>query len=297
MAQASADSFSREPCGHRFVLRQPLAKATANRCADCARDIREHSREEVMDEQLLAVMNTQDDGRASVIFPGELSVGSYKSALAACRDPSAVAILNTAGQKLHAFMPLTRAPFEALRSMTPPRLLDMEWEDSEEFALDLRDIVDALAWARTHVAAGRTVLINCAQGKSRSGTMAVAYVVAKLKVTVDEALARVRTNRPMVQPNPTFLKALRSFEAELLKLPAPVSATEARLRKTFAALDTDKTGGLNVDQLRRALMESGHPANSASRMLAAYATAGSAALSADQFVQAWLAEGMEVSIL
>lgn len=298
MAQASADSFSREPCGHKFVLRTPLAKATANRCAvpDCGLDIRAHARDEVTDEQLLAVLNAQDDGRASTVLPGELAVGSYKAALAACRDPKndAVAVINTAGQKLHAFMPLTRAPFDKLRNETPPRLLDVEWEDSEGFTLPLCDIEHSLAWAREHVAAGRMILINCAQGKSRSGTMAVAYMVAKLKLSVDEALTRVQARRAIVQPNPTFMRALRSFEPELLKLPAPVSATEARLRAAFAAFDADKSGGLNANELRKALIDHGHPANGASRMLADYDAEGSGELSVDEFVQAWEAEGLQL---
>ena len=47
--QASADSFAHTPLGHAFVLRKPLAKATANLCAnaDCGCDIRAHARAEV----------------------------------------------------------------------------------------------------------------------------------------------------------------------------------------------------------------------------------------------------------
>ena len=67
--QAAAASFSATPCGHKFVLRTPLAKATANRCAECGEDIRSHSRAEVTDEQLLAVLNTQDDGAPTIILP------------------------------------------------------------------------------------------------------------------------------------------------------------------------------------------------------------------------------------
>ena len=166
-SQAAASSFSEAPLGHRFVLRVPLAKATANRCAECSADIREHGRHEVTDEQLLLVLNAQDDGKASVILPGELAVGSYKAALAACRD-STSAVINCAGVRLHDFLPATRKAFDALRQECPPRLLDVEWEDSESFEILLDDVVSALAWAREQVAAGRLVLVNCAQGRSRS---------------------------------------------------------------------------------------------------------------------------------
>lgn len=292
--QASADSFAHTPLGHAFVLRKPLAKATANLCAnaDCGCDIRAHARAEVTDEQLLNVLNAQDDGKASVILQGELSVGSYKAAMGACKSTDGnISVLNCAGTKLHDFMPLTRKDFDRLRSMQPPRLYDLEWEDAESFELHLSDIAAALAWAREQVAAGRTVLVNCAQGKSRSGAMAVAYLVAKLKVSVDEALARIRAVRPLVQPNPTFMKALRTFEVELKKLPAPASAVEMSLRRAFPTFDVDASGGLSLSELRGALVKSGESANEAKRMLDDFDMAKKGELSADEFVHAWQAAG------
>ena len=82
-------------------------------------------------------------------------------------------MINTAGKKLHEFLPATRGPFDELRNVG--RLVDCEWEDSEDFEIPLTDIEEAFAFAKTHVAAGRMVIINCAQGKSRSGTMAVLH--------------------------------------------------------------------------------------------------------------------------
>ncbi|EOD34973.1 hypothetical protein EMIHUDRAFT_455441 [Emiliania huxleyi CCMP1516] len=211
MSQASAATFSSTPQGHPFCLRVPLAKATANRCAGCGLDIRRHSREEVTDEQLLA-----DDGKSSVVLPGELAVGSYKAALAVCREEHATnAVLNCAGYRLHAFLPATRAAFDRLRLESPPRLLDLEWEDSEAFRIPLEDLERGLAWASDRVRAGQMVLVNCAQGKSRSGTMAVAYVMRRLNLPVEEALTRVQQARPLVEPNSAFLEALRAFEGEI----------------------------------------------------------------------------------
>jgi hypothetical protein len=60
----SAATFSCTPLGHNFVLRKPpLEKDTANRCAECSYDIREHSREEVDDEQLRAVQAVLEEER------------------------------------------------------------------------------------------------------------------------------------------------------------------------------------------------------------------------------------------
>ena len=118
------------------------------------------------------------------MLPGELAVGSYKAALAVCREEHATnAVLNCAGYRLHAFLPATRAAFDRhtthaasldrssaallsvslvsfcrLRLESPPRLLDLEWEDSEAFRIPLEDLERGLAWASDRVRAGRKVV-------------------------------------------------------------------------------------------------------------------------------------------
>lgn len=284
--QAAAATFADEPLGHNFVLRKPLAKATANKCAECGADIRSHARSEVTDEQLLLVLNAQDDGKASFVLPGELAVGSYKAAMASCKAGDA-AIVNCAGQLLHDFMPMTRGPFDIARKAK--LLHDVEWQDSEDFDIAFADIERALAWAREHVAAGRPVIVNCAQGKSRSGTMAVAYVVAKLKLPVGEALRLVQARRPLVQPNPTFMRALHAFESRLLQLPAPVTQGEALAIKAHALYDADASGGLNLAELRSALVKNGLGANLAQGVLEEYDADQDGELSAQEWTRAWLA--------
>jgi protein-tyrosine phosphatase len=280
-------TFSATPLGHAFVLRTPLAKATANKCATCASDIFQHGRDEVKDEQLLAVINAQDDGRPTPILANELAVGSYKAALAACRDQSA-AIINAAGRKLHDFMPRTRAPFDVLRAETPPRLFDLEWEDSETFTIELESIIEALAFARAQLAAGRHIVVNCAQGKSRSGTIAVAFLVARLKLSVKDALSRAQQCRPLIQPNGGFMRQLCAFEGALLQQEAPISPAEHRLRRLYSESGGDAAGGLSKEGLRKILIACGHPANAAARMCPE-----GVSLSLDAFVQAWVEEGLE----
>ena len=297
--QASAATFSATPLGHKFVLRTILAKATANRCADCSEDIRAHSRGEVTDAQLLAVLNAQDDGKASVIVPGELSVGSYKAALRVCKAAAPTeCVLNCAGHKLHDFLPPTRAGFDKLRSETPPRLYDLEWEDSEAFEIKLEEVLSALAWAREQVASGLHVVVNCAQGKSRSGLMAIAYLMAKRKLAVADALAEVQARRPLVQPNPAFMRALQAFAPELHRQPAPVSVAEVRLREAFGRYasapnaPSAAAAAMGVEGLRKALIESGESANDATPMLREHSADGES-LTVDEFVSAWLTSGQD----
>lgn len=59
---------------------------------------------------------------------------------------------------------------------------------------------------------GENVVIHCAQGKSRSGTVACAYIMSHFSFGVKESLEFIKKNRPMVEPNEGFMKQLLEFE-------------------------------------------------------------------------------------
>lgn len=48
---------------------------------------------------------------------------------------------------------------------------------------------------------GSGIFVHCAQGKSRSAACVVAYTMTSLHLSVDDALAKVRTRRRMAEPN------------------------------------------------------------------------------------------------
>ena len=62
---------------------------------------------------------------------------------------------------------------------------------------------------------GGTVLVHCAAGISRSGSMMVAYVMQKEKMSLEESLKYVQARRKKVFPNKGFMKQLEEFEKEL----------------------------------------------------------------------------------
>ena len=210
--QATEADFAAELKGHKFKLRKPLAKVGARKCGECGEDLSLHCRSEVSDEDFLAILNVVDES-ATVILPGELMLGGFKGALSACRTERNCVCINAAGSALHDFLPNTRAPFNLLRS--EGRMLDLEWFDSEDFELPLSDLLAAISWAHQHVRAGKVVVMSCAQGKSRSGACATAYLMATRDLNVDDALAMVRAKRPFVQPNAGFMKALRQHELHI----------------------------------------------------------------------------------
>ncbi|CAL1143243.1 unnamed protein product [Cladocopium goreaui] len=216
--------FHQVGCGHHFELRRPLAKPTARKCAGCGEDVLQHARGEVADEDFMSILNVTDDQQASVVLEGELALGSFKAALRLAKDDPKVVVVNCAGTKLHDFLPATREPMDALRK--EQRVLDLEWEDSAEVveaqldsgpkeAAALDELLRALQWARERQRNGDMVMVNCAQGRSRSATFTIAYVMATCDVDVDEAYARVKKARPFIQPNAGFVKQLHRWQGKL----------------------------------------------------------------------------------
>ncbi len=84
-----------------------------------------------------------------------------------------------------------------LRAQPPERVVwhpihDLHAPTLEEFAPVLTGLVD-------RVVAGERLIVHCAAGIGRAGTVAVAMLVS-LAVPVDEALAHVRRHRPSAGP-------------------------------------------------------------------------------------------------
>ena len=63
------------------------------------------------------------------------------------------------------------------------------------------------------VVATPRVLVHCVQGKSRSATVVAAYMVRYLGYSPEDAVAELARRRPIVAPNPGFLRQLDAFAA------------------------------------------------------------------------------------
>lgn len=59
----------------------------------------------------------------------------------------------------------------------------------------------------------RVCFVHCAQGKSRSAAVVVAYLIRRHddRPSYQEALDRVRITRPIAEPNPSFSRLLQSL--------------------------------------------------------------------------------------
>ena len=71
---------------------------------------------------------------------------------------------------------------------------------------------EAVAYVRGAFEAGGKVLVHCAAGVSRSASLVVAYVMQEKQWGMAQALSWVREKRPIIAPNPAFMRQLGDWE-------------------------------------------------------------------------------------
>ncbi|KAH3764203.1 phosphatases II [Pelomyxa schiedti] len=80
------------------------------------------------------------------------------------------------------------------------------------------------------------VLVHCQDGISRSATIVSAYLMYKIKVSVEDAVGLIHDARPVVQPNDGFMSQLHSY---YLKLHPTVPAVTAATVEQNAAVSVE----------------------------------------------------------
>ena len=77
----------------------------------------------------------------------------------------------------------------------------------------------ALPWIREALIEPKhRILIHCAAGQSRSGSVMVAYLMWSERMKLDAALLLAKSKRPIISPNPGFLEQLATFEVNEFRL-------------------------------------------------------------------------------
>jgi protein tyrosine phosphatase len=62
---------------------------------------------------------------------------------------------------------------------------------------------------------GKSILVHCIWGKSRSASFVCAYLIKHFKMSTDESLEFVKAKRSQVFPNPSYVRQLRQYEGEM----------------------------------------------------------------------------------
>ena len=96
----------------------------------------------------------------------------------------------------------------------------------------------------------RKVLIHCAAGISRSTTLLLVYLMARLDMSLRDAFLLVKRRRPIVCPNSGFVKQLIHYETRLRGAPSVALPSEISSYITLQDLIRDdllKQGPLDED--------------------------------------------------
>ena len=83
------------------------------------------------------------------------------------------------------------------------------WEDNTEQNI-LEDLEEGLSFLDS--VSGEPVLICCQAGRSRSGSMLIAYMMKTYKMSFKEVLENVRKDRPKIDPNSGFVEQLKKID-------------------------------------------------------------------------------------
>lgn len=74
-------------------------------------------------------------------------------------------------------------------------------------------LVEAIDFIDSAISKGGTVLVHCFRGRSRSATVAIAYLMYKHRYTLERAFYKVKSKRENVNPHIGFLAQLKMFES------------------------------------------------------------------------------------
>lgn len=91
-------------------------------------------------------------------------------------------------------------------------------DDNEQSALDDATLEALALSCRAWLRRGGDIIFGCAAGVSRSSYADCATLMVTLGIKFDDALAMIRKGRPQANPNPGFVKHLRSMESRFLDL-------------------------------------------------------------------------------
>ena len=91
------------------------------------------------------------------------------------------------------------------------QVMDVPWENLGKY------FPDAVAFIRGAIQSGGTVFVHCWAGVSRSSSCVIAYLMSEHGLSLSSAINLVRRQRPIINPNPGFIKQLQAFERKCVQ--------------------------------------------------------------------------------
>jgi len=96
------------------------------------------------------------------------------------------------------------------------RGIEVLYTPIEDFtAPSLEELLEIVKWIDKRARGGKKVLIHCLGGSGRSGTVATAYLMYAYRLSLKEALAKVRSLKPSAVETEDQMKVLKELEEYL----------------------------------------------------------------------------------
>ena len=214
----SSFHFDGEVDCKEFVPDTYHRKFPARMCKACGQRLGKHHIEAVKKkEHVLKAVEAGPMASRCWIHPKNdaiLFVGGYKSVASKfCANENIAHVLTVAHGLKKRYAKFARAvsKAEAAKSI---KFLNLDWEDSQTQELGEDDLFAAFKFIHEQLENGRHVLVHCAAGQSRSGTIAAAYLTAFHKYSASKALHYVKQRRTIIDPNKGFRDKLKKLDKD-----------------------------------------------------------------------------------
>lgn len=116
----------------------------------------------------------------------------------------------------------TQSPSTPRPASSSPEYIHLPWEHHTDNVKDLLQMVEVMD---TRVKSGKSVLVHCQQGISRSASLIIAYAIyLDPSLNPDQAHDLVKSKSPWISPNMRLVYQIQDFKAELLKRRATTSS-------------------------------------------------------------------------
>lgn len=171
-------------------------------CMNCGTDIAEHGEETVSEVSAQKVLESVEK-IPSKILP-DLYLGGFISAMNVqfILSNNIGLVVNTAKGLEIQFPKFSKIKDKYIENDITLR--EIEWVDSEDQRIDSDLLMDVILDINRCLSEGKGVLVHCAQGRSRSTTVVVAFIMWAQQTDYLTALDVVQRHRSMAQPNRGF---------------------------------------------------------------------------------------------
>eukprot|EP00056_Hartaetosiga_gracilis_P022622 m.31924 g.31924 ORF g.31924 m.31924 type:complete len:211 (+) comp9741_c1_seq3:203-835(+) len=181
---------------------------------DCMGVLNKHKREAVKQESY--VINAIDYMSKNEKIPSAILPGLYLSGVKGAINldfqiKSNIKLIVCCAKNLDDFWPVLKKKRVMTREAGIHTRL-VELVDAPDQVLDESLVRDVVSEIQKCLENSGAVLVHCAQGKSRSATIVMAYLaLAKGFTDYNKALEFIREKRPMAEPNEGFKKQLKEL--------------------------------------------------------------------------------------